>query len=25
VNMGVKETGQGENEEPPVNLKSLIH
>jgi len=25
VNMGVKETGEGANEEPPVNLKSLIH
>jgi NADH-quinone oxidoreductase subunit I len=25
VNMGVKKPGQGENEEPPVDLKSLIH
>ncbi len=25
VDMGVKETGEGENEEPPVDLKSLIH
>jgi NADH-quinone oxidoreductase subunit I len=25
VNMGVKETGEGDNEEPPVDLKSLIH
>jgi NADH-quinone oxidoreductase subunit I len=25
VDMGVKDTGTGENEEPPVDLKSLIH
>lgn len=25
VDMGVKKTGQGDNEEPPVDLKSLIH
>jgi NADH-quinone oxidoreductase subunit I len=25
VDMGVKEKGEGENEEPPVDLKSLIH
>jgi NADH-quinone oxidoreductase subunit I len=25
VNIGVKRTGEGENEEPPVDLKSLIH
>ncbi len=25
VNMGVKKIGEGENEEPPVDLKSLIH
>ena len=25
VDMGVKDIGEGENEEPPVDLKSLIH
>jgi NADH-quinone oxidoreductase subunit I len=25
VDMGVKETGEGDNEEPPVDLKNLIH
>ena len=25
VNMGVKDIGEGENEEPPVDLKSLIY
>ena len=25
VEMGVKETGKGENEEPPVDVKNLIH
>jgi NADH-quinone oxidoreductase subunit I len=25
VNMGVKETGKGENEEPPVDIRDLIH
>jgi len=25
VDMGVKKIGEGENEEPPVDLKNLIH
>ena len=25
VDMGVKKQGQGDNEEPPVDLKDLIH
>ena len=25
VDMGVKKTGEGDNEEPPVDLKDLIH